>query len=138
MTTPIMSITTTKMENIVFHPPLVHFPIAFYCLELLLLLFWRAKKDPAHLRFARFSFNLGYLFMLAAIVAGLKDAGGLAGIMGKVKPHFYSALTVFGIYTARVFVWKYAPKENSIQLAGALLGTLAVLVTAFFGGEIVY
>ena len=73
-----MSITTTKMENIVFHPPLVHFPIAFYCLELLLLLFWRAKKDPAHLRFARFSFNLGYLFMLAAIVAGLKDAGGLA------------------------------------------------------------
>ena len=66
------------MEHIVFHPPLVHFPIAFYCLELLLLLFWQAKKDPAHLRFARFSFKLGYLFMLAAIVAGLKDAGGLS------------------------------------------------------------
>ena len=127
------------MEHIVFHPPLVHFPIAFYCLELLLLFLWRFKKDAAHLRFARFSFNLGYLFMLAAVVAGLKDAGGLVGITGKVRPHVYGAVCVFGIYTARLFVWRYAPKENSsIHLAGALLGTLAVLLTAFLGGEIVY
>lgn len=127
------------MEQIVFHPPLVHFPIAFYFLELVLLLFWAAKKDPAYLRFARFSFNLGFLFMLAAIVAGLVDAGGLQGIKGKVRPHFYGAVTVFGIYTARVFIWKYAPKEKpSIQLAGALLGTLVVFLTAFLGSEIVY
>ena len=127
------------MEHVVFHPSLVHFPIAFYCLELLLLLFWQAKKDPAHLRFARFSFNLGYLFMLAAIVAGLKDAGGLSGITGKVRPHVYAAVCVFGIYTARLFVWRYAPKENSsIHLVGALVGTLGVLLTAFLGGEIVY
>ena len=128
-----------EMEHLVFHPPLVHFPIAFYCLELLLIILWRARKDPAYLRFAQFSFRLGYLFMLAAIAAGLKDAGGFAGIAGKVKPHFYSALAVFGIYTVRAFVWKYAPKENSrIQLAGAFLGTAVVLLTAFLGGEIVY
>ena len=127
------------MEHLVFHPPLVHFPIAFYCLELLLLLFWQARKDPAYLRFARFSFNLGYLFMLAAIAAGLKDAGGLSGITGKVRPHFYSAAAVFVVYTARAFVWKFAPKENSkVQLAGALFGTAVVLLTAFLGGEIVY
>ncbi len=128
-----------KVEHMAFHPPLVHFPIAFYCLELLLLIFWQTKKDPAYLRFAQFSFRLGYILMLAAIAAGLKDAGGLSGISGKVRPHFYSALAVFVIYTVRAFVWKFAPKEKtSIQFAGALFGTAAVLLTAFLGGEIVY
>ena len=127
------------MEHLVFHPPLVHFPIAFYCLEFLLLILRQIKKDPAYLRFARFSFRLGYIFMLAAIAAGLKDAGGFSGIAGKLRPHFYSAVAVFGIYTVRAFVWKFAPKENtSVQFAGALLGTAVVLLTAFLGGEIVY
>ena len=126
-----------EME-IVFHPPLVHFPIAFYFLELVLLLFWAARKDPAFLRFARFSFNLGFLFMLAAIVAGLVDAGGLQGIKGKVRPHFYGAVTVFGIYTTRLFIWRSAEKTSSIHLAGAVLGTLVVMLTAFLGSEIVY
>ena len=127
------------MTPILFHPPLVHFPIAFYVLELVLLLFWAAKRDPAHLRFARFAFRLGYFCMLAAMIAGLVDA---RGIPSTVRRHFFSALSVFGVYSARFVIWQ-GLRENDknypwIQLAGAAAGTALVLVTAYLGGKLVF
>ena len=61
---------------ILIHPILVHFPIAFYFLELVLLSLWRFKKDNSYFRFARFTFRLGYLFMILAMAAGLIDVKG--------------------------------------------------------------
>lgn len=34
------------MQKILIHPMVVHFPIAFYFLELALIGMWIAKKDP--------------------------------------------------------------------------------------------
>ena len=122
------------------HPPLVHFPIAFCFLELLLLILWQAKKDPAYLRFARFSFGLGYLFMLIAMGAGFVDAGGFRGITGKVRIHVFSALGVFGISTIRALLWRFSSKENpspAILITSALILNLLVTVTAFLGGTLV-
>lgn len=130
------------MTQGLFHPAAVHFPIAFYVLEFLLLIFWAVKRDGAYERFALFTFRLGYLAMLAAIGSGLYDAGGFSGIAGKVKPHFFAALSVFIWYTARALFWRFGKKESSayakIQLAGAAIGTGLVLLTGFFGGEVVY
>lgn len=130
------------MTQGLFHPAAVHFPIAFYVLEFLLLIFWAVKRDSAYERFALFTFRLGYLTMLAAIGTGLYDAGGLSGIVGKVKPHFFAALSVFVFYTVRALFWRFGRKNNSaytaIQVGGAAIGTILVLLTGFFGGEIVY
>ncbi len=130
------------MEHGLFHPALVHFPIAFYVLEFLLLIFWIVKRDSSYERFALFTFRLGYLAMLVAAAAGLLDAGGISGIVGKVKPHFFAALSVLVFYTARALFWRFGKKNNAayakIQLAGAAIGTVLVLLTGFFGGEIVY
>src|SRR5262245_9691083 len=91
------------------HPLLVHFPIAFYFLELLLLLFLVAKKDEDYHRFALFSIRLGFLFMLAAMAAGLFDAGGLSNALAhkKVRLHFLSADTLFLFYAARALYWRF-------------------------------
>lgn len=130
------------MAQGLFHPAAVHFPIAFYVLEFLLLIFWVVKRDDAYKRFAAFTFRLGYLAMLVAIGTGLYDAGGFDGIIGKVKPHFFAALSVFILYTARALFWKFGKKESTmyskIQLVGTAAGTALVLWTGFFGGEIVY
>ncbi|MBI3999808.1 MAG: hypothetical protein HY351_04255, partial [Candidatus Omnitrophica bacterium] len=67
------------------HPMLVHFPIAFYFLELILLCGWAKRQDENYLNFARFTFRLGYLFMILAIVMGFLDAGGIPGIQGRVR-----------------------------------------------------
>ncbi len=123
------------------HPALVHYPIAFYFLELALLILWQTKRDPAYLRFARFSFKLGYLFMLVALASGFIEAGGFQGIVGKVRPHAFGAVSVFTIATIRLILGRFASKENpsrAILIAGALILNIAVMTTAFFGGELVY
>ena len=81
--------------KLVLHPVFVHFPIAFYFLELVLLVLWVSKEEQEYRRFACFSFWIGYLFMLIAMAAGLFDAGGFAGIRGSVKRHVIAALIVF-------------------------------------------
>ena len=125
-----------------FHPPLVHFPIAFYFLELILLLFWQAKNDPAYRRFALFSFRTGYLLMLAAMMAGYVDSGGQFPVPKPVRPHAFSALAVFGFYTLRAGYWQWANAKGKFYrnflLLGALIGTALVFWTGFLGGKLVH
>lgn len=128
--------------KIMLHPIFVHFPIAFYFLELVMLVLWVTRDEQEYRRFAYFSFWLGYVFMLLAMAAGLFDAGGFVGIRGAVKRHVTVALTVFLIYTARaIFYWvsKREPeKYRFIKLTGALLGNAAVTYAGFLGGLLVY
>ena len=130
------------MTEFHFHPPLVHFPIAFYFLELVLLLFWLAKQDPAYRRFARFSFQLGYLLMIAAMIAGYVDSGGHFPPPKPVRPHALTALAVFGLYTLRWGYWQWAREDQKfyrgILLLGAIAGTILVTLTGFLGGDLVY
>ena len=125
--------------DFLFHPPLVHFPIAFYFFELLLLFFWTARKNPDYLRFARFSFLTGYVFMIPTLIAGWTDAGGFVPL---VRTHALFAASVALVYTLRLFYWwKGRPEQinyQKIQLAGAIIGYLLVIITGFEGGELVY
>lgn len=124
------------------HPILVHFPIAFYFLELVLLLFWIAKQDPNYLRFALFSFKSGYVFMILAIIAGFVDAGGFDHITGRVRTHFFAASSVFALYTVRAFFWRFAKADEKFyqptHVLFALAGNLLVAITGYFGGVLVY
>ncbi|MBI2094835.1 MAG: DUF2231 domain-containing protein [Candidatus Omnitrophica bacterium] len=128
--------------KIMLHPIFVHFPIAFYFLELVLIVLWITKEEEEYRRFSCLSFWFGYAFMLAAMAAGLFDAGGPAGIRGAVKRHFVAALTVFVIYTARaVFYWAMREKPEKrrfAKLTGAVLGNAAVAYAGFLGGLLVY
>jgi len=131
-------------EHFPFHPPLVHFPIAFYFLELLLLLFWVFRHDPAYLRFAKFAFWSGFVSMLLAIATGFIDAGGLKKILKdeEVREHFIGACSVLLVYGVRALLWlrtsESAKTFKLIQVAGAVIGVAAVAVTAFLGGGLVY
>ncbi len=128
--------------HFLFHPVLVHFPIAFYFLELILLLFWIRKQDQTYLRFALFSFKLGYCFMILAMVAGVIDAGGPNDIQGRVRTHFFGAASVFALYTVRAFFWRFAKTEDRhyqvTHLLFALAGNILVALTGYLGGILVY
>lgn len=125
-----------------FHPIVVHFPIAFYFLELILLLFWISKKDDHYLHFALFSFRLGYLLMIVAIVFGFLDAGGFAHITGGVRTHFLAALSVFILYTIRAFFWRFGNTGDRnyrfTHVLFAAAGNILVALTGYFGGLLVY
>ena len=125
----------------VFHPIFVHFPIAFYFLELVLLVFWMVKKEPRYSQFARFSCRIGYLFMLISLVAGWIDAGGF---VPRVREHALWASSVAVLYTARLIYWQVIrlterdSRVPPLQIAGAILGNILIAITAFEGGEMVY
>ena len=128
--------------GIMLHPIMVHFPIAFYVLEALLLALWVMKKNQEYHRFALFVFKLGYLGMLASMIAGYIDAGGWGEIVGPIRRHFYAALGVFVIYTGKAFYWKLGNQEKSFykwtQLGLALVGNALIFLTGYLGGELVY
>ena len=134
--------TVQQNMKFLFHPILVHFPIAFYFLEFFLLVLWRAKRDENYLRFSLFSFRLGYGFMIAAMVAGLIDAGGIDHITGRVRTHFLAAASVFALYTMRAFFWRFAKKNDKhyqlTHLLFAASGNILVAITGYFGGVLVY
>ncbi|MBI4398271.1 MAG: hypothetical protein HY586_04025 [Candidatus Omnitrophica bacterium] len=117
----------------------MHYPIALYTLELVLLLFWSVKPDPAYLRFARFAFLAGYCLMIAAMFAGWQDAGGWAP---PVRRHASSAFVVAGWYSTRLALWQWgkpgAGYFKVLQILGAFTGCALVFFTAQLGGKLVY
>ncbi len=123
------------------HPITVHFPIAFYILECFLLGLYAVKHEEEYKRFAFLAFRLAYVLGLVAMIAGLNDAGGLSGIKGKVVPHVVSAAVLFVISTIRGVYWrmgKTQPRYALVLLLSSLFAVLAVTLTGFFGGELVY
>ncbi len=128
--------------NFLIHPITIHFPIAFYFLELILLLIWAAKNDSTFLRFASFMFKAAFIGMIIAIAAGLYDVGGFEHIQGRVKTHFIWALSVLGLQTLRAIFWRIGKPEQSHYRATQILFSAAafilVTITAYFGGLLVY
>ncbi len=122
------------------HLVAIHFPIAIYFMELLLILFWFVKRDEAYRRFALFSFRFGYLTMLAALVTGWMAAGGWENITGAVRRHFLAAASVFIFYTGRAFYWRFAKEiahlNKPLFLGLTFTGYGLVLLTAFLGGKL--
>ncbi len=129
-------------QPIPLHPMLVHFPIAFFVLELILLCLWRLKREESYRGFALLVFRMGYLFLIPVALAGLVDAGGLEGLKSGVLTHFRAAAVLFGFYTLRALYWKWGKMETSayakIQIAGALVGNFLVGLTGYLGGLLVY
>ncbi len=128
--------------NLLIHPIAVHFPIAFYFLELILLLIWAKKNDPIYLRFASFVFKAAFIGMIAAIAAGLYDVGGFEHIQGRVKTHFIWALSVLALQTLRAIFWRIGKQEQNHYRATQILfsaaGFILITITAYFGGLLVY
>ena len=128
--------------DIEIHPIMVHFPIAFYFLELLLIVLWIKSEHPHYLDFARFVFKLGFFFMFLAAAAGLFDVGGFSHIKGRVRTHFLAALSVIVLYTIRALFWRFGKPNNStyrwthLLFAGA--GNILIAVAGYFGGLLVY
>ena len=123
------------------HPFIVHFPIAFYLLELALLMAWRVKRDEDFIRFARIVFWAGYFSMLAALGTGWWASGGWAHMGDTVKRHFFSAISLAVFSTGRAVIWKFRWRGSvhaDLWLFTSLVGGGLAVLVAYLGGVIVY
>lgn len=127
------------MPKIPIHPLLVHFPIAFYLLESLLLWLWLFRKEDKYRELARLVFFLAFAGMGAAIVAGLYDARGVALALKHARAHFLSAMGLTFFCLMRAGMWVRFPKSAALwHAAFSGIGAGLVILTAYFGGLLVY
>jgi len=129
--------------NFYYHPIFVHFPIAFFFLEILLLIFWGVRKKKLYFRLSIFALNLGYIGLILTMVTGIIDAGGFSDLIGgPLQKHFLTSTITFLVYTFRVlYLRKKASVLSSLtkgHIIRAILGFALVMLASLFGGELVY
>ena len=137
-----MEIPWVKVEGrYLFHPYLVHFPIALFVLEAFLVFLWIVRRDEKYENFSFFVFKTAVLTFPFVMLAGYWDAGGL---VPRVRTHFILAATFFIFNSVRLSIrWKMGPQLwrggwRVIYPALVLISVLLTILTAHFGGKLVY
>ena len=124
-----------------FHPQLVHFPIALFVLEAFLVFLWMLRSDERYERFAFFVLKIAIFMMPWVMLAGFLDSGGLSP---RTQPHFSLALGLFILNSTRLIIrWKAGPllwqsRWRRIYPVLILVGVLLTVFTGHFGAKLVY
>lgn len=137
-----------NFDKTLFHPFLVHFPIALCFFEFFILGLSRFKKENGGgcetLCFARLTFHVLAVCLIATLIAGWHDAGGTLEdlFQSGVRPHVYSAGVLSVIVAGRLALWKRFhpghPQSFRVHFIGSMVMMIASAVTAYWGGELVY
>ena len=127
------------------HPMTVHFPIAFYLLGVLLTLGYLWQKQSDYERFAYWAFVLSWLAAGLASLVGLIDQSRLElndPRRAQVNNHITAGvvlLIINGLLVYMRFRWANAlTRHRWTYLSLMAAGLVAVLTTAWLGGELVY
>lgn len=130
-----------------FHPMLVHFPIALVVLgfiaEIVLLFF---KKDAGLFATGFYLLIAGTLSALAAILAGVLFTPEMSGAAAEIQEiHELFAWITLGTLLAasvlRIFLHYKKTENTSLKRVAFVLyclGAIAVSITGFYGGTLVY
>jgi uncharacterized membrane protein len=129
-----------------FHPIVVHFPIALYLLGVLLTLGYLWRRTPDYERFAYWSFILAWISVAVAALAGLVDQGSLAPNdphRASINNHITAGvalLVINGLVVYYRFRWAdvLASSRRWQYLGLMAAGVVALVVTGWLGGELVY
>ena len=130
------------MHEFYFHPLFIHFPIALFFLEILLLFLWVWKHKESYRDFAFFSFKIAFAFLLVSMVSGFIDADGWSHIRGAVRTHFFSAVAVLILSAGRAAAWRKIRRGEGprpgVFLLTACAVYLVIVLTGYLGGLLVY
>ncbi len=128
------------------HPMFVHFPIALYLLGVLLSLGYMWRRVPDYERFAYWALVLSWIGVAVAALAGLVDLGSLSPDDARrdaINRHITSGVALFiinGLLVYFRFRWPdvLASSRRWIYLALMAAGVLAVVLSGWLGGKLVY
>jgi len=133
-----------------YHPLFVHFPIALYLLGVLLTLgaLWHKNESirADYNRFAYWVFFLSWLAAIAASLVGLVDRGRLdfddprQQAMDRHISPAIGFMVLNGLILYIRFRWSDVLQTSRrwIYLLLIAFGTIALLATGLYGGDLVY
>ena len=125
-----------------FHPLVVHFPVALWLTSFLFDLLYARTKERFFKTASTYLIGLGLVGAVVAMVTGFVDyvplvAEGVGqAFVDQHRVHsvlaYASTLVYLGIFLAR---WR-RPMSSAVYLASALVGAALIAITGYFGGEI--
>lgn len=128
------------------HPMVVHFPITLYLLGVLFTLGYLWRRTPDYERFAWWAFVLAWISVAVAALVGLIDLGRLAPDdprRGQINNHITTGVALLVINGLVVYyrlrwadVLVSARRWQYLGLMAA--GVIALVITGWLGGELVY
>lgn len=125
-----------------FHPLVVHFPVALWLTSFLFDLLYARTKARFFLTASTYLIGLGLIGATVSIATGFVDyiplvAEGVGqAFVDQHRVHsvlaYASTLVYLGIFLVR---WR-RPMSGAVYLGSALLGAALIAITGYFGGEI--
>jgi uncharacterized membrane protein len=126
-----------------YHPLVVHFPVALWLTSFLFDVGFAATRDRFYATASRFLIGLGLLAALVAIVAGFVDYIPLVNQgIGSAFVSAHRVHSVLGYASTVIYALLFFTRlrgrgmATGAYLAGALLGAAFIAATGYLGGEI--
>ena len=138
-----MSLLPFLPKNFLFHPPLVHFPIALWLTSALFDVLYLRRGERFHFRAAQILIGLGLLGAALAIglgwvdyLAQVKQDVGQAFI-NKHNTHQVFAYVSTAAYAASFLIrWRKPDVRRAWIAILMIIGTILIAATGYFGGDI--
>ena len=125
-----------------YHPLIVHFPVALWMTSALFELLYVARRENLYATVARFLIGLGLLGAAVSIASGWIDLltqvklGVGTGIVIQHRIHSVLAYGATALYLA-VFLGRWRrPDVPGWTIALSLIGALVIAAAGFYGGEL--
>lgn len=122
-----------------YHPFIVHFPVAFLLLGSFFLGVFLFLKKEEYERLGTQIIFLGYLGLVGALVSGLIDCGGFSGRPVRHSNFGFSVLIIYTlllIFRQQSGLGLWLDKQKKvIYLTLIVLGVILTVLTSYTGGE---
>src|SRR2546425_10608064 len=126
-----------------YHPLVVHFPVALWLTSFLLNVLFAYKKEPFFGTASRDRMGLGLLAAVVSIVAGFMDYVPLVregigqAFVDRHNVHGLLAYLTTSLYAGLLATrWRWPRMPPALSLGGAVGGAVPVDVAGDLGGEI--
>lgn len=126
-----------------YHPLLVHFPVALWLTSTLFDLLYARTREPFFAVGAMYLIGLGLLGAAVSIIAGFVDyiplvAEGIGqAFVDRHRVHSLLAYATTLVYAGMFLVrWRRQAKPVGLHLVAVLVGAALISLTGWFGGEI--
>jgi len=125
-----------------YHPLIVHFPVALWLTSALFELLYLARRDPLYATVSRLLVGLGLLGAAASIASGFLDLNRqvAAGVgSGILLQHRLHSLLAYGATAAYLAVFLGRRQRTAVPAwttVLSLVGAVAIAAAGFSGGEL--